>query len=287
MDPEIKAFFDETTFTVTYVVHESTGSHCAIIDSVLDYDPKSGRTRTDSADRVIEYVLGNDLRVDWILETHAHADHLTAAPYLRENLGGITGIGEHIVDVQSIFKDVFHVESEFVADGSQFDRLFRDGEVFWIGNLEVRALHTPGHTPACLTYVVGDAAFVGDTLFMPDYGTARADFPGGDAATLYRSIHRVLGLPEHTRLYMCHDYLAPGREDYAWETTVRDQLDHNVHVSKGVTEDEFVTMRTTRDKTLGMPNLILPSVQVNMRAGRLPPTEDNGVSYLKIPVNAL
>lgn len=287
MNPTIEAFFDNDTFTVTYVIREPDGSHCAIIDSVLDYDPKAGRTSTTSADRVIEFVRRNQLTVEWILETHAHADHVTAAPYLKERLGGSTGIGAHIADVQSIFRDVFNVDSDFSTDGSQFDRLFADGDDFRIGKLTVRVMHTPGHTPACLTYVIGNAAFVGDTLFMPDYGTARADFPGGDAATLYQSIQRVLALPEHTRLFMCHDYLAPGREEYAWETTVAEERDHNVHVGHGTTESDFVAMRNARDKTLDMPTLILPSVQINMRAGNLPPPEDNGVSFLKIPVNAL
>ncbi|MEM7611101.1 MAG: MBL fold metallo-hydrolase [Pseudomonadota bacterium] len=287
MNPIIEAFFDLPTFTVTYVVKEPDGTKCAIIDSVLDYDPKSGRTSTVAADRVIDFVQRNELDVDWILETHAHADHLSAAPYLSETLGGKTGIGEHIVDVQSLFKNIFNVEEAFATDGSQFDRLFKDGETFSVGALTVRVMHTPGHTPACLTYVIGDAAFVGDTLFMPDYGTARADFPGGDAATLYRSIHKVLSLPADTRLFMCHDYLAPGRDEYAWETTVAAERDNNVHIGKGVTEDEFVAMRTARDKTLDMPTLILPSVQINMRAGHLPPAEDNDVSYLRIPVNTL
>lgn len=287
MNPVVKAFFDNDTCTVTYVVNEPKGSHCAIIDSVLDYDPKSGRTNTSSADEVIEFIRAAGLTVDWILETHAHADHLTAAPYLKAVLGGTTGIGEHIADVQRIFKKVFNVEPEFATDGSQFDHLFADGETFKIGDMSVTAMHTPGHTPACLTYAVGNAAFVGDTLFMPDYGTARADFPGGDAATLYRSIHKVLSLPDDTRLFMCHDYLAPGREQYAWETTVADEREHNIHIGGGTAEAEYVAMRNERDKTLAMPVLILPSVQVNMRAGQLPPEEDNGVSYLKIPVNAL
>lgn len=240
-----------------------------------------------SADAVIAYVRANDLSVQWILETHAHADHLSAAPYLKERLGGSIGIGEYIVDVQRIFKPVFNAGREFATDGSQFDRLFSDKETFKIGQLSVEVMHTPGHTPACVTYVIGDAAFVGDTLFMPDYGTARTDFPGGDAATLYRSIHKVLALPDATRLFMCHDYLAPGRAEYVWETTLAEQRDNNVHVGHGTTEDAFVAMRTTRDKTLDMPALILPAVQVNMRAGYMPPPEDNGVSFLKIPVNAL
>jgi glyoxylase-like metal-dependent hydrolase (beta-lactamase superfamily II) len=287
MHPDVCAFFDEATFTVTYVVREPDGAHCAIIDSVRDYDPKSGRTRTDSADQVLAHVREHDLQVDWILETHAHADHLTAAPYLKEALGAPIAIGEHIRDVQGIFKKVFNAEPSFATDGSQFDHLFGDGEEFRVGAMTGRVMHTPGHTPACLTYVFGDAAFVGDTLFMPDYGTARADFPGGDAATLYRSIRKVLSLPPETRLFMCHDYKAPGRDEYAWETTVADEVQHNVHVHEGVTETEFVELRNARDATLEMPVLILPSVQVNMRAGQLPPPEDNGIAYLKIPVDAL
>ncbi len=287
MKPNVKAFFDEDTFTVSYVVTEPDGKHSAIIDCVLDYDPKSGRTRTESADAIIAYIRENELVVDWLLETHAHADHLSAAPYIKQKVGGQIGIGEHITDVQKIFSEVFNVEREFHADGTQFDHLFTDGEIFEIGALRVQALHTPGHTPACLTYVMGDAAFVGDTLFMPDYGTARADFPGGDARILYRSIQKVLALPPKTRLFMCHDYKAPGRDEFAWETTVASERANNVHVREGITEDEFVKMRTERDATLAMPTLILPSVQVNIRAGQMPPPEDNGVSYLKIPINRL
>jgi glyoxylase-like metal-dependent hydrolase (beta-lactamase superfamily II) len=287
MNPTVKAFFDEATFTVSYVVRDPASRKCAIVDSVLDYDPKSGRTSTGSADAVIDYVRSEGLELEWILETHAHADHLTAAPYLKQHLGGQTAIGEHIRTVQGVFKQVFNIECSFPTNGSQFDHLFQDGEQFRIGGLEARVMHTPGHTPACLTYVVGDAAFVGDTLFMPDYGTARADFPGGDARTLYRSIRKVLALPAATRLFMCHDYKAPGRDTYSWETTVAEERARNVHVHDGVGEDEFVRMRTARDKTLDMPVLILPSIQVNIRAGALPPPEDNGVSYLKIPVNAL
>jgi len=283
----IQAFFDEATFTVSYVVADPATARAAIIDSVLDYDPKAGRTGTQSADKVIEFVKVSGLTVDWLLETHAHADHLSAAPYLKEKLGGQIAIGEHIVDVQAIFKGVFNAGDEFATDGSQFDRLLADGDTLAIGNLECTVMHTPGHTPACVTYGVGDAAFVGDTLFMPDYGTARADFPGGDAATLYRSIHKVLALADTTRLFMCHDYLAPGRDEYRWETTVAEQRKHNVHIGNKVTEDEFVELRTGRDATLDVPQLLLPSVQVNMRAGHLPPAEGNGVAYLKIPVNAL
>jgi glyoxylase-like metal-dependent hydrolase (beta-lactamase superfamily II) len=285
--PEVKSFFDEATFTATHLVIDPATRHCAIIDSVLDYDPKSGRTGTKSPDEVIAYIKAQNLKVDWILETHAHADHLSAASYLKEHLGGRTGIGEHITDVQKIFKVVFNTEPGFQSDGSQFDHLFKDGEEFRIGSLSARVMHTPGHTPACLTYVVGDAAFVGDTLFMPDYGTARVDFPGGDAQTLYQSIQNVLSLPSETRLFLCHDYKAPGRDEFVWETTVADERARNLHVHEGITEEEFVKMRTERDKTLSMPVLILPSVQINMRAGELPPAEDNGVSYLKIPINAL
>jgi len=285
--PDVKSFFDPTTFTATHVVSDAATKLCAIVDSVLDYDPKSGRTSTESADKLIAYVKAQGLKVEWILETHAHADHLSASPYLKEKLGGKTAIGEHISDVQSIFKKVFNVEKAFHTDGSQFDHLFKEGEVFHIGEMAARVMHTPGHTPACITYVIGDAAFVGDTLFMPDFGTARADFPGGDAATLYRSIQKVLALPPETRLFLCHDYKAPGRDEFVWETTVAAERQKNVHVHEGVSEQAFVKMRTDRDKTLEMPVLILPSVQVNMRAGHLPPPEDNGVSYLKIPVNAL
>jgi len=285
--PDVKSFFDSATFTATHVVSDAATKLCAIVDSVLDYDPKSGRTSTQSADELIAYVKAQGLKVEWILETHAHADHLSASPYLKEKLGGKTAIGEHIKDVQQIFKDVFNAEASFRTDGSQFDRLFKDGEVFHIGEMTARVMHTPGHTPACITYVVGDAAFVGDTLFMPDFGTARADFPGGDAAALYKSIHKVLALPPETRLFLCHDYKAPGRDEFVWETTVAAERKKNVHVHEGISEQEFVEMRTARDKTLDMPVLILPSVQVNMRAGHLPPPEDNGVSYLKIPVNAL
>ena len=287
MDPIIKAFFDEPTNTVSYVVSDPETKRAAILDSVLDYDPKSGRTKTESADEIIAYVKENGLTVDWILETHAHADHLSASPYLKDNLGGTTAIGGHITDVQRVFADLFHVEKGFNTDGSQFEHLFKDGEAFKIGNLTVSAMHTPGHTPACMTYVVGKHAFVGDTLFMPDFGTARADFPGGDARVMYQSIQKILALPEDTKLYMCHDYKAPGRDEYKWETTVAEERAANVHVGEGKSEDEFVQMREARDQTLEMPTLILPSVQVNIRAGEMPPAEDNGVSYLKIPINQL
>jgi glyoxylase-like metal-dependent hydrolase (beta-lactamase superfamily II) len=286
MKPAIRSFFDPATSTITHVVREPGGDHCAIIDPVLDLDPKSGRTATESADAVVAYVRQEKLTVDWILETHAHADHLTAAPYLKETLGGKTAIGAHITDVQKVFAGIFNTGPDFATDGSQFDHLFADGDTFKIGAMAGRVMHTPGHTPACITYVIGDAAFVGDTLFMPDYGTARCDFPGGDAKTLYASIGKVLALPPGTRLFMCHDYM-PGGRDVAWETTVADEKANNLHVHDGIEEAAFVKMRTERDKTLDMPVLILPSVQVNMRAGHLPPAEANGVSYLKLPVDAL
>ncbi len=284
-NPVVQQFFDEPTNTFSYVVRDPDSQACAILDSVLDLDYAAGRTDVRSADEIIRYVRDNNLTVEWILETHVHADHLSAAPYLHEKLGGKTGIGEKIVDVQEIFGKVFNAGTEFARDGSQFDQLFREGDTFRIGNLEGRVLHTPGHTPACLTYVIGDAAFVGDTLFMPDFGTARCDFPGGDARTLYRSIQKVLSLPPETRLFMCHDYGAPGRDEFLFQTTVAEERKANIHVHEGVSEDDFVKMRTERDATLDMPRLILPSVQVNMRAGHMPPAEDNGQVYLKVPVN--
>jgi glyoxylase-like metal-dependent hydrolase (beta-lactamase superfamily II) len=278
--------FDPATWTVTYVVHNGPGSDCAIIDSVLDYDPKSGRTRKASADKVINYVRANDLKVQWILETHAHADHLSAAPYLRAQLGGRIGIGGNITQVQKVFKGVFNLEPGFKQDGSQFDHLFHEGEVIPLGALSGELMFVPGHTPACAAYRFGDAVFVGDTLFMPDVGTARCDFPGGDAKTLYASTRKLLSLPPETRLFMCHDY-PPTDRAVAFETTVAEQRAKNIHVHDGVSEDEFVTMRTQRDATLEMPTLILPSVQINIRAGELPPKEPNGVAYLKIPLNTL
>ncbi len=286
MKPVVQGFFDPATWTVTYVVYEKPGSACAIIDSVLDYDPKSGRTKTHSADRVIDFVKAENLAVHWILETHAHADHLSAAPYLRKHLGGKIAIGGNITAVQGVFKKIFNLEPEFQLDGSQFDYLIQDGVPFPIGNLTAEAMSVPGHTPACMAYKVGDAVFVGDTLFMPDVGTARCDFPGGDAHALYRSVRKLLGLPPETRMFMCHDYPPEGR-DVRFETTVGEQKAHNIHIHDGVSEDEFVAMRTKRDATLDMPTLILPSVQVNIRAGQMPPADDNGVSYLKIPVNML
>jgi glyoxylase-like metal-dependent hydrolase (beta-lactamase superfamily II) len=284
--PQVHGLFDPNTWTVTYVVHAGRGSQCALIDSVLDYDPKSGRTRFDSADKVIDYVRANHLRVQWILETHAHADHLSAAPYLRKHLGGQIGIGSHITRVQKVFRDIFNLEPGFRMDGSQFDHLFADGERFRIGELDAEILYVPGHTPACVAYHVGDAVFVGDTLLMPDVGTARCDFPGGDARALYASTRRILSLPDETRLFMCHDY-PPNDRPVKFECTVAEQRAHNIHVHDGISEDEFVAMRIKRDATLEMPVLILPSVQVNIRAGELPPAEENGVSYLKIPLNAL
>jgi glyoxylase-like metal-dependent hydrolase (beta-lactamase superfamily II) len=284
--PAVKTFFDEATFTATHVVWDSATLQAAVIDSVHDYDPKSGRRRTESADAVIAHVKQEGLTVEWILETHVHADHLSAAPYLKAVLGGKIAIGERIDVVQRTFKEVFNAEADFATDGRQFDRLFEDGETFGIGSLECRFLHTPGHTPACGSYLVGDAAFVGDTLFMPDFGTARCDFPGGDARVLYRSIRRILELPGETRMFLCHDY-APGGREFRWETTVEEQRADNIHVHDGIDEDAFVEMRRVRDAKLDMPVLILPSVQVNMRAGELPPAESNDVHYLKIPIDAL
>ncbi|PSJ21769.1 MBL fold metallo-hydrolase [Halomonas sp. ND22Bw] len=283
--PIVTAFFDEPTNTFSYVVRDADSTACAILDSVLDFDYAAGHTDVRSADAIIAFIARQGLSVEWVLETHVHADHLSAAPYLHQKLGGRTGIGARIVEVQEIFGKAFNAGTEFARDGSQFDRLFEEGDTFAIGGLEGRVLHTPGHTPACLTYVIGDAAFVGDTLFMPDYGTARCDFPGGDARTLYRSIQKVLALPAETRLFLCHDYKAPDREAFRHETSVAEQRAHNIHVHEGVGEDDFVTLRTERDATLGMPRLIIPSVQVNMRAGEMPPAEDNGQVYLKVPLN--
>lgn len=283
--PVVTHFFDEPTNTFSYVVQDPESQACAILDSVLDFDYAAGRTDVRSADEIIAFVRDHGLEVEWILETHVHADHLSAAPYLHGALGGKTGIGANITVVQEVFGKAFNAGTEFARDGSQFDRLFEEGDTFAIGHLEGRVMHTPGHTPACLTYVIGDAAFVGDTLFMPDYGTARCDFPGGDARALYRSIQKVLALPAETRLFLCHDYKAPNREEYQHETSVAEQRAHNIHVHEGVGEDEFVRMRTERDATLGMPRLILPSVQVNMRAGHMPPAEENGQVYLKVPID--
>jgi glyoxylase-like metal-dependent hydrolase (beta-lactamase superfamily II) len=285
MQPDVAAFFDEDTFTVSYLVSDPETSRAAIIDSVLDFDHASGRTKHLSADKIIAHVEKTGLKIDWVLETHVHADHVSAGDTLKQKLGGRSAIGEHVRIVQNAFARIFNTGSDFPPDGRQFDRLFRDGETFKIGNLEARVLHTPGHTPACITYVIGDAAFVGDTLFMPDYGTARCDFPGGDPATLYRSISKLFALPPETRVFLCHDYKAPGRDDYRWETTIAEQREKNVHIHEGISEAEFVAMRTGRDKTLSMPKLILPSVQINMRAGTLPEPESNGVRYLKLPVD--
>jgi len=285
--PAVRSFFDEATFTVTHVVSDPGTGRAAIIDSVLDFDPASGRTSFASADKVIDHVRREGLEVEWLLETHAHADHLSAAPYLQEKLGGTLAIGRHILTVQQVFGKIFNEGTRFARDGSQFDRLFDDGDRFRLGSIDAIALHVPGHTPADMTYVIGGAAFIGDTLFMPDYGTARADFPGGNARTLYRSIRRLLSLPDRTSLHLCHDYKAPGRDSYAWETTVGEERQRNVHVRDGVSEDAFVAMREGRDATLDMPRLILPSIQVNMRGGRLPEPEENGTAYLKLPVNAL
>jgi len=284
--PEIQAFFDEATFSVSYLVSDPDTGHAVIVDPVLDYDPASGHAARTGADRLLAAVTARGLVVDLVLETHVHADHLSAAAFLRERTGAAVAIGEHIATVQRIFGRTFNAGPDFARDGSQFDRLLADGETFGVGRIEARALHTPGHTPACMTYVIGDCAFVGDTLFMPDYGTARCDFPGGDARTLYRSIQRIFSLPPHTRLFMCHDYKAPGREEYAWETTIAAQRAHNVHLRDGIDEDAFAAMREARDATLGVPRLLLPAVQVNMRAGVPPPPEDNGVRYLKIPFDA-
>jgi glyoxylase-like metal-dependent hydrolase (beta-lactamase superfamily II) len=282
----VEGFFDPATSTISYIVFDRNSRQCAVVDSVLDFDPKSGRTSTQSADRIIARIRELGGTLEWILETHVHADHLSAAPYIKEQLGGKLGIGWEIITVQNVFGRVFNAGTEFTRDGSQFDHLFADEEAFRIGTLEARALHTPGHTPACMTYLIGDAAFVGDTLFMPDYGTARCDFPGGDAHTLYRSIRRVLALPPETRLFMCHDYMPAGREP-RWETTVAEERTRNIHVRDGISEEQFINMRKSRDATLDMPVLILPSVQVNMRAGKLPEPESNGMRYLKIPLNAV
>jgi glyoxylase-like metal-dependent hydrolase (beta-lactamase superfamily II) len=283
MSPTIRAFFDEPTNTVSYLVADAATRRAAVIDPVLDYDHRTGKASTKSADAILEAAANGGFQIDWVLETHAHADHLSGAPYLKLKTGAKVGIGEHIRDVQKIFRPVFNA-TDLKGDGSEFDRLFKDGERFSIGSLEVEVLHVPGHTPADIAYKIGDAVFVGDTLFMPDYGTARADFPGGDARTLYRSIRRLLSLPSVTRLFMCHDYKAPGRDHYAWETTVGEQRAHNPHVKDGIEEEAFVAMREARDAKLAAPLLLLPSIQVNIRAGKLPPADANGVHYIKIPV---
>ncbi len=287
MHPEVNAFFDAESFTVTYVVRDPSSNKCAIIDSVLDFDYPSGRTDTRSADKVIAFVKERGYEVEWLLETHVHADHLSAAPYIQQKLGGKIGIGKNITIVQNTFGKIFNAGTEFQRDGSQFDRLFEEGDSFFIGQLRGDVLHTPGHTPACLTYVIGDAAFVGDTLFMPDFGTARCDFPGGSAEQMWDSVQKILSLPDETRIFVGHDYKAEGRDHYAWESTVGEQKRFNKHVGAGKSKEDFIRMRTERDKTLGMPRLMIPSLQVNMRAGQLPPPEDNGVVYLKVPVNVL
>ena len=285
MTPHVQAFFDEATNTVTYVVRDPQGTACAVVDSVLDFDYASGRTDTRAADAVVAYIEAEGLQLQWVLETHVHADHLSAAPYLQERLGGQLGIGERITLVQETFGKVFNEGTRFARDGSQFDRLFADGDTFMLGQMRGEVMHTPGHTPACLTYVIGDAAFVGDTLFMPDYGTARCDFPGGSAAVMYDSIQRILALPDATRIFVCHDYKAPGRDTFAWETTVGAQKALNKQLTQS--KAAFVAMREARDATLAMPRLIIPALQVNMRAGHMPEPEDNGVAYLKVPVNGL
>ena len=283
----IKAFFDEATFTVTYVVNDIKTKHCAIFDSVLDFDQPSGRTSSTSADNLIEYIKQNSLITQWIFESHVHADHLSAAPYLQEKLGGKTAISEHVTDVQTVFKGVFNEGNKFKTDGSQFNIMIKEGDVLALGDSEINIMHTPGHTPACLSFIIGDAVFVGDTMFMPDFGTARTDFPGGDAETLFNSIQKILALPDHFRIFTCHDYKAPGRDFFAWESTVLQQKENNLHVKNGTSLAAFIEFRTTRDAQLSLPKLILPSVQVNMRAGNMPEPEENGVSYLKLPLNAL
>lgn len=285
--PIVKSFFDSATSTITHVVYEARGTECAVIDSVMDFDPKSGRITSVSADLIIDFVQANNLKVQWLLETHAHADHISAAPYLRKNLGGLIGIGKNIQNVQSVFKKIFNLDSDFNINGRQFDCLFSDNEIFHIGKLKVKAIHVPGHTPADMAYIVEDkAVFIGDTLFMPDVGTARCDFPGGNAHTLYKSVHKLFNLPSDTRLFMCHDYPPPGRAP-AWETTVGEQREKNIQINESVSEELFVEMRSKRDATLEMPTLILPSIQLNIRAGELPKAENNGISYLKIPLNSL
>ena len=283
--PQVRAFFDEPTFTVSYLVWDPATKRGAVIDSVLDFDPKSGRTGTQSAEAILKAAKQEGVTIDWLLETHAHADHISGAPFLKKATGAPIAIGEHINAVQRVFKAVFNL-SHVTADGRPFDRLVTDGEELPLGEIAIKVLHTPGHTPACVSYLIGDALFVGDTMFMPDYGTARTDFPGGDARTLYRSIQKLLALPEQTRVFLCHDYKAPGRDAYAWQSTIGEERAKNVHLA-GVSEDQFVAMREARDKTLAMPTLILPSIQVNIQAGELPPPEANGVRYLKLPIDAL
>ncbi|MGC6521910.1 MAG: MBL fold metallo-hydrolase [Candidatus Micropelagos thuwalensis] len=285
-NPEIHAFFDTTTNTISYIVHDPESLYCAIIDSVMDIDYAAGQISYTHADHLIRFITQKGWQLDWLIETHVHADHLSAAPYIQSQLGGKLGIGEGIKTVQSVFGKIFNEGTDFKRDGSQFDCLFKDGETYKIGSLEVTAIHTPGHTPACMTHLIGDAAFVGDTLFMPDGGTARADFPGGDARALYRSIHRILSLPDETRLFMCHDY-GPNGRDFIWQTTVQEQRRMNIHVRDGITEDEFVDLRQKRDAGLDMPDLLIPSIQVNMRAGHFPEAEANGSIYLKVPISGI
>jgi len=284
--PDVKAFFDKETFTVSYIVSDPTTGRAAVIDPVLNYDPASGRTDTRSADEMITFLTESNLVVDWIIETHVHADHLSSAPYIKDSVGGQTGIGNRVTEVQETFKGIFNIEA-LTSDGRQFDHLFIDGESFRVGELEARVIATPGHTPACVTYVIGDSAFVGDTLFMPDFGTARSDFPGGNATQLYRSIQKILSLPDDTRLFMCHDYKAPGRDVFAWETSVKEQRDSNIHINKSISEAAFVELREGRDAQLSVPKLLLPAIQVNISAGTLPEAEDNGVRYLKIPLDTI
>ncbi len=284
--PNIRAFFHEETFTVSYLVWDPATKRAAVIDSALDFDQKSGRTATHSAQAILDAARDEGLTIDWLLETHAHADHISAAPFLKQATGAPIVIGEHIKAVQKVFKGVFNL-AYVTADGRPFDKLVADGEELGLGRLSIQVMHTPGHTPACVSYVIGEAVFVGDTIFMPDFGTARADFPGGDAHVLYQSIRRILALPPETRVFLCHDYKAPGRDAYAWETTIAAERAHNIHVHDGVTEEDFVAMREARDKTLAMPTLILPSIQVNIQAGQLPPPEENGLRYLKLPIDAL
>ena len=284
--PNVRAFFHEETFTVSYLAWDPATKRAAVIDSALDFDQKSGRTATHSAQAILDAARDEGLTIDWLLETHAHADHISAAPFLKQATGAPIVIGEHIKAVQKVFKGVFNL-AYVTADGRPFDKLVADGEEFELGRLSIQVMHTPGHTPACVSYVIGEAVFVGDTIFMPDFGTARADFPGGDAHVLYQSIRRILALPPQTRVFLCHDYKAPGRDAYAWETTIAAERAHNIHVHDGVTEEDFVAMREARDKTLAMPTLILPSIQVNIQAGQLPPPEENGLRYLKLPIDAL
>ena len=287
MTPQVQSFFDPATWTISHIIHHGAGSSCAIVDSVLDYDPKSGRTRFDSANKLIQFIQDHDLKTEWILETHAHADHLSASAYLKKTIGGRVAMGEHIRAMQHVFKGIFNLKDEIKTDGSQFDVLFKDNEQFQIGDLTARVMCVPGHTPACTSYIVGDAAFVGDTIFMPDVGTARCDFPGGDALQLYQSIQRLLAMPDDTKLYLCHDYPPDNEREPVVQTTVAAERAGNIHVHDGISATEFVDMRTTRDANLAMPNLILPAIQVNIRAGELPKAEDNGTRYLKIPLNVL